>query len=87
MFDTSSLQPASAKSNLHWRDPSLTLLWLRVDGPIEVAHLLNDKRRLLSSCGADDQILAIRQVPYPNRQQVLVIDDLDAVRGELGGVG
>jgi hypothetical protein len=83
MFDTSGLTPASTKANLRWRDTSLTFIWLRDGAPIEAAHRLEDKRRVVSECSSEERILAVRPVQYPNRQQVLVVDDLEAVRQAL----
>jgi hypothetical protein len=81
--ETSSLSPASDKKNLRWRETALTLMWLRSDGPVEVAHTLADKRRIVASCRASDRVLALRAVQFPPRQEVLVVDDIESVRVAL----
>jgi hypothetical protein len=83
MLDTSQLTKASTKSGLRWRDTGLTFIWVREDGPIVSAHKIADKLSMIEECGADDCVLAVRQVQYPTRQQVLVIDQFDVVRRAL----
>ena len=84
MLDTSRLTPTSTKPNLRWRETALTFVWLPAEGPVEVAYKLEDKRRVVASCGAGDRILAVRQRQYPTRHEVLVVDDVEAVRLALG---
>jgi hypothetical protein len=82
MYDVSQLTPTSQK-RLNWRDTSLTFVWLRADAPIEVACKIEHKRRVVGSCSAADRILAVRQLRYPTRQDVMAIDDLEAARRAL----
>jgi hypothetical protein len=83
MLDTSQLARTSSKRGLRWRDPALTFIWLREGDPIVAAHKIEDKRAALSSCAAEDRILAVRQVRYPLRVEVMVIDDLSEARRAL----
>jgi hypothetical protein len=85
MFDTAELTPTSAKRGLRWRDTSLTFIWLRAGGPIAAAHTIADKLKVISECGRDDRVLAVRQKSYPTRQEVMVIDDFSPVRDALQG--
>jgi hypothetical protein len=71
MYDVSHLTPTSEKRDLKWRDSSLTFVWLRAEAPIEVAYKIEDKRRVVGSCSAADSILAVRQLLYPTRQEVM----------------
>lgn len=66
-----------------WRDTKLTLIWLRADAPITAAYTIADKRAMLASLEGDDQLLAVRQVQYPQHQEVMVVDDLDVARQAL----
>jgi hypothetical protein len=70
----------SEKRNLRWRDTSLALIWLPTDGPVVVAHTIADKRKMLWDATDADDVLAVRQVQYPTRQEVLVVDDRDSAR-------
>jgi hypothetical protein len=84
MLDTTQLARTSEKRNLRWRDTKLTLIWLRRSGPVVVAHTVADKRMMLSEAADGDDVLAVRQVQYPTRQEVMVIDDRASVREALG---
>jgi hypothetical protein len=75
--------PTSTKANLRWRDTSLTFVCLRRDGALEVAHTVADKAALITAVGPEDCVLAVRQVQYPTRQEVMVVDDLAAPREAL----
>lgn len=79
MFDTTQLTRSSSKMNLRWRDPSLTLILLSEKRPICVAHLIADKIDLLTDCSGEDVVLAVRQVNYPMRQEVMVVDEISPV--------
>jgi hypothetical protein len=83
MYDISQLTPTSEKRNLNWRDTSLTFICLRAEEPTEVACTIEDKRRVVASCSAADRILAVRQLRYRTRQDVMAIDDLEAARRAL----
>jgi hypothetical protein len=83
MLDTDHLTKASTKSSLRWRDTGLTFIWIPEAGPIVSAHKIADKLDIVDRCSADDCVLAVRQVQYPRRQEVLVIDQLDVVRQAL----
>lgn len=85
MFDTTQLTRTTSKKNLKWRDPSLTFIWLRANGPIVAAHIIADKIHLLTSCGDDDAVLAVRKVGYPTHQEVMVVDDMSAALLTLRG--
>jgi hypothetical protein len=84
MFDVSQLARTSAKSKLPWREPRMTFIWLRADGPIVAAHTVDEKRRMIAACAEADCVLAVRQVQYPVRQEVMVIDDLAEARRAFG---
>lgn len=84
-FDTTELTPTSDKRGLRWRDTALTLIWLRDRGPITVAHTIADKLEAVTECGKKDRILAVRQVQYPMRQEVMVVDNLAEVEAMLRG--
>jgi hypothetical protein len=83
VFDTSQLTPTSSKQGLRWRDTALTLVWVRAEGPIEVAHKLADKRTMVEACGPEDRLLAVRYVQFPPRQEVMVVDDRERAREAL----
>ena len=85
MLDTTGLTPTSSKQKLPWREPALTFLWLRADGPIVSAYKIEDKLDVVASCGPDDHVLALRQVQFPRRQEVMVVDDLEQARRALTG--
>jgi hypothetical protein len=87
MFDTTQLTSTSSKRGLRWRDPSLTFIWLRADGPIVSAYTVADKSHVLDSCAENDRILAVRRLTFPTHQEVMVIDDLGEVRRSLDGDG
>jgi hypothetical protein len=84
MSDASELPTTSSKKTLPWRETGLGFLLLGADGSLAQAHRLDDKRALLERCGAGDRLLAIRMQQYPRRPEVLLVDDLDAVRQILG---
>lgn len=85
MFDTGQLAPTSSKERLRWRDPRLTFIWLRADGRVVVASTTADKLNAVRSCGLDDCVLAARQVQFPHRVDVMVVDDLAKARRALAG--
>jgi hypothetical protein len=82
-FDTSALIRTSEKRSIPWRETKLTFILLRADAPIVSAYTVADKRAMLASLLEDDQVLAVRQIQYPQHQEVMVIDDLDAARRAL----
>jgi hypothetical protein len=50
---------------------------------VAVAHTIEDKRQILTEARDSDDLLALRQVQYPTRQEVMVIDDREAPRQAL----
>jgi hypothetical protein len=82
-FDTSRLASASSKNNLAWRQTALTLIAVTSDGEVHTAYKLADKQALLADLGASDLLLAVRAIGFPDRQQVLWVDDLNAARSAL----
>lgn len=83
-FDTSNLAPTSSKVRLRWRDTSLTFIRLGADGVLEVAHTIVGKALMLEALQRGDCLLAVRQVQYPTRQEVMVVDDVARARQALG---
>ncbi len=83
MFDTTALPTTSSKTDLDWRKTRLGFLLLSADGPIVQAHQLADKRDLVNRCRPEDRLLAIRPMRFPDRPEVLLVDDLDAARKAL----
>lgn len=70
----------SEKRSLPWRDTRLTFIGLLASGTILPAYTLADKRELLEAIREGDRLLAVRQVQYPPRQEVMLVDDLDQAR-------
>ena len=87
MFDTSDLSTTSPKKDLPWRKTRLGFLLIRADGPVAQAHQLADKRDLVDMCRPQDRLLAIRPVQFPDRPEVLLVDDLYAAREALAERG
>jgi len=56
---------------------------LPADRPIVQAHQLADKRILVDKCGPEDRLLAIRPMRFPDRPELLLVDDVDAARKAL----
>lgn len=83
VFDASALPRTSDKTSLRWRETTLTFVCIRADGRIETAYTLVAKTAMLQSLASDDCLLAARQVQYPTRQEVMVVDDLPSVREAL----
>lgn len=50
-----------------------------------VAHKIADKLEVLASRSPEEVVLAIRQVQYPTRQEVMVVDDVATALAALRG--
>jgi hypothetical protein len=83
MFDTTLLPTTSSKRDLRWRQTDVALLLVRAGGDISQAYKLEDKRALISDLQPADCLLAVQNLQYPKHPEVLVVDDLDAVRSAL----
>jgi hypothetical protein len=83
MFDTKQLAKTSSKRDLHWRQTELTLLRVSSTGEISQAYKLDEKRSMLAGLMHEDCLLAIRTLKFPNHPEVLVVDDVSAVRSAL----
>lgn len=82
-YDASKLIRTSEKRAVPWRDTRLTFIWLRSNGPISSAYTIADKRQILENALAEDLVLAVREVRFPQHQEVMVIDEIDTARAAL----
>jgi hypothetical protein len=83
VFDTELLAKTSSKRDLHWRKTELTLLLVRSSGEISQAYKLDEKRAMLAVLDPADCVLAIRTLQFPKHPEVLVVDDVSALRDAL----
>jgi hypothetical protein len=84
VIDASRLPATSTKKPLPWRETRVAILRVAANGQIDQANTLQQKRALVASCAPEDCLLAVRMLQFPNRPEVLVVDDLEPVRAALG---